>query len=523
MKKELRGDRRAARGVLIAVVFSSMVLVAAPDPRGHVLLWSCPKTVNTNLVSFTPKAVGEEPEFVAVSVGQGVPDFQKEVERAMESFRAEVKTNRTAKLVLPDAAPKAPLNPKWVPFQTNLVVDLGPGEGERWVLFSYKYKGEAAGGDWRGTRVTIQRATPTLCIVNPTNFLCSQPTIQLQGLTSTAFQKLRFDQFDGAGQKIRGDGQGLGVSIPGCYDFKGHENYFTFSYVDLSPGTNTFVFRGTDVFGNEMSTNLVIVFSTAQDHTPPRIEVAYPKPNAEVSGETETVHGQMDDFTAKLEARIQTKDGSTTREALVEGNGHFWIRGIPVVLGSIQITLTATDAAGNRSETNFTVIGVEEPIITMDPVKPPNLWRMFTAATGRVSPANYDVWVNGVQAKVAPDGTWSAERVPVIPPAGGTVTFEMTALPKGGAPGNKAKAAEVVSAQGTLGTNAVVLNSSAPACGVFRLHLSGTGGRSFVVFTSTNLADWTPILTNIDVAPSFDRVLGSKSDACRFFKIVPVP
>lgn len=99
----------------------------------------------------------------------------------------------------------------------------------------------------------------------------------------------------------------------------------------------------------------------------------------------------------------------------------------------------------------------------------------------------------------------------------------MTAVPKGAAPANKAKAAEVVSAQGSLGTNAVVLNSSAPACGVFRLHLSETGGRGFVVFTSTNLAEWTPILTNIDAAPSFDGVLGSKSDACRFFKIVPIP
>src|ERR1035441_8385446 len=238
MKKELRGDWRAAWGVLIAVVFSSMALVAAPNPRRYVLLscpekvntnivpftlkavgeepdlvliavvfssmalvaapnprryvlLSCPEKVNTNIVPFTLKAVGEEPEFVAVSVGPGVPDFQKEAERSMESFRAAIKTNRNAKLFPPDAAPKAPLNPKWVPFQTNLVVDLGPGEGERWVLFSCKYKGEAAGGDWQGTRVTIQRATPTLCIVNPTNFLCSQPTIQLQGLTSTAFQKLR--------------------------------------------------------------------------------------------------------------------------------------------------------------------------------------------------------------------------------------------------------------------------------------------------------------------------------------------
>lgn len=415
MKKDLRGDWRAAWG-LIAVVCSSMVLGAAADPDRHVLLWSCPKTVNTNIISFTLKPVGEVPESVAVSVRPVVAeeDVRKAFEREVERFRAEIKTNRNARLALPDATPKAPVNPKWVPFQTNVVVDLGPGEGEREVIFSYKYRGEAGGKDWQGTRVKVRRGTPKLCLVNPTNLLCSQPTIDLQGLTSAEFRELRFDQFDGAGKRIGGSAQGLGVSFPGGHVFEPNEHYFTFVDVDLCPGTNSFVFHGTDVFGNEMSTNIVIVFSTAQDRTPPRIEVAYPKPNAEVSGEKYTVHGQMEDSTAKLEARIRTKEGTTTREALVERNGHFWISGIPVVLENNRITLTATDAAGNRSETNFTVVGVEGPIITMDPVKPSELWRAFTAATGRVSPANYDVWVNGVQAKVAPDGTWSAERVPVF-------------------------------------------------------------------------------------------------------------
>ena len=351
-------------------VFSTIVLVAAPDTRRHVLLWSYPKTVNTNIVSLTLEVVGEMPESVAVSVRQAVAvsDFQKETERAMERFRAEIKTNRSAKLALPDITPKAPLSPKWVPFQTNLVVDLGPGEGEREVMLSYKYKGEAAGGDWSGTRIKIQRGTPTLCIVNPTNFLCSQPMIQLQGLTSRRFEKLRFDRFNGAGEKVGGDAQGLGTSFPGGYEFKGDDHYFTFIDVDLSPGTNTFVFHGKDVFGNEMSTNIVIVFSTAQDQTPPLISVTYPKPNAEVSGAKYTVHGRMDDFTAKLEARIRTKDGTTTHEALVERSGYFWIEKIPVVLESNQITLTATDAAGNQSETNFTVVGVEGPIITLDQI-----------------------------------------------------------------------------------------------------------------------------------------------------------
>jgi len=194
--------------------------------------------------------------------------------------------------------------------------------------------------------------------------------IQLQGLTSRRFKRLSFDRFDSGGKKVASDDRGLGASFPGGYDFKGSEDYFSFFDVDLSPGTNTFVFHGTDEFGNQMTTNIVIVFSTADDHTPPLIEVRWPGPNDELAGPNYMIQGRMDDFTAKLEARVRTKDGSTTREALVERNGCFWVENIPLALGANQITLIAKDAAGNSSETNFTVFGHEGPVITMHPVNP---------------------------------------------------------------------------------------------------------------------------------------------------------
>ena len=62
-----------------------------------------------------------------------------------------------------------------------------------------------------------------------------------------------------------------------------------------------------------------------------------------------------------------------------------------------------------------------------------------------------------------------------------------------------------------------------PARGVFSLQLSGAAGRPFVLMSSTNLMGWTPILTNVGAAPTFQfRGTNAASYSCRSFKIVPV-
>ena len=514
--------QRWASAVLFVV--SSALLVAAPAPRIQRYVWErYPGEVNSNSVSINFEAVGEVPEFVAVDVqgGDSMEEAWEERERALANFRAELKTNKNARLAPPPTG--GVKTPHWLPFQTNLLINLGPGEGARQISFAYKYKGQPFDGGWSGSRITVKKGMPSLRIVNPTNLLSSQPMIQLQGLTSRDFDALRYDRFDNAGNKVGSDDQGLGSSFIGGYDFKNAENYFTFFDVELSPGTNTFVFHGKDAFGNEMTTNIVVVFSTAHDHAAPVINIRWPRPGTEVIGENYSIDGRMDDFTAKLEARIQTAQGSQTQEGLVERSGVFWIEHIPLVLGTNQITLTATDAAGNTAQTSFSILGRDGPIITIDPVNPPDLWNSSVAVTGRVVPAANDVWINGVQAQVKPDGTWSAQRVPVLSPNGGTAVFEMSAVPRNSTPLGSTKAGHMAAAQASLSTNAIVLNASTPACGIFRLHLSETLGKSFVIFTSTNLTDWAPMLTNLNAGASFDHTVDTAGDACRFFKVVPLP
>jgi hypothetical protein len=107
--------------------------------------------------------------------------------------------------------------------------------------------------------------------------------------------------------------------------------------------------------------------------------------------------------------------------------------------------------------------------------------------------------------------------------SGGAATFDISSVPPEGKRSGPAKMNELVSAQANLGTNAVTLNPTLPACGVFQLHLNNTVGCSFVLLASTNLVDWTPILTNSNPNAPFDYTDTNANDyPCRFFRVVPL-
>ena len=74
-----------------------------------------------------------------------------------------------------------------------------------------------------------------------------------------------------------------------------------------------------------------------------------------VSGTNITIRGTMSDECGTIQATVIGGDGSTNVvEGLVERNQNFWIENVPLN-GTNQITLKATDAAGNVTTTNFTV------------------------------------------------------------------------------------------------------------------------------------------------------------------------
>jgi len=474
--------------------------------------------------------INRVPEKMAALVATNDPleEWQKEQDEAREEWLNEYKTNHNVRFVpTPPPHGRDFSQATWVPFKTNLTVDLGIVAGKKTIWLGFQYHGELEpNGSWEGIKVTLQTTPSTIAITGPKQRITSQPVIQLQGtISSDLGSPLRYQLLDQNGV-VTANGEGL---VNDRYfdqtvlDFT--TNYFTCYDLQLSPGMNTIVLRGTDSAGFSFATNFVCVFTTVGDTNPPGFSIDWPQAGTEIVGDTFTVRGQSDDPTAKMVGKITAKGHTNFVNGEVERDGYFWFEDLPLSLGANYLTLTATDLAGNTSSTNMIFYGVEGPVITMDPISPASqLWQsMIRAVTGKVNPANSEVWINGVQATVKPDGTWVAEHVPVRPPNRGIACFDMTSVPPEGVTNGTVKVGELIAAQADLGTNAVVLNASSPACGIFQLHLANTAGRNFVLQASTNLVEWTPILTNLNPNDVFDFTdANAKNYPCRFFRVVPL-
>lgn len=106
-------------------------------------------------------------------------------------------------------------------------------------------------------------------------------------------------------------------------------------------------------------------------------------------------------------------------------DGNFWLENLPLQPGTNTFTVTVTDAAGNVTVTNLSVVQ-SALVLTINPVIPDSqLWQPTVNLTGKISDPAYAVWVNGVKGKNNGDGTWSAANVPVN--HGGTASFDATA------------------------------------------------------------------------------------------------
>lgn len=111
----------------------------------------------------------------------------------------------------------------------------------------------------------------------------------------------------------------------------------------------------------------------------------------------------------------------------VERNGQFWVKNLPLNPGTNSFIILAVDAALNTNQIAMSVVQSSVQL-SVTPVSQGDLTNSQVTVSGSISDAtNYAVWVNGVQATVSTNGTWSATNVPVL--AGGMATFQATAIP----------------------------------------------------------------------------------------------
>lgn len=513
-------------GQMLALLMMSTGLVLAQDVEFH---WTSP--VKETQVTFYAEPQGKPPEEMSVLIESDAPEVESR--KRQEAWRAEVGTNSELMRAKPFPFSSSKGQPDfekaaWVPFKTNIQVDFGPGDGGRWLWVSFRNKDDKNSyPQWNSHHIFVQTSPPVVVFTNPKERVTSKPMIQLQGYTTTDLGSPLHYQVFNRNRVVTASGDG---SVNDRYldhaTFEFTTNFFTCYDLELNPGTNTIVLSGTDNAGFSFTTNFTMVFTTAGDTNPPVFSIDSPELGEEVADDSFTIRGPSDDPTAKYIGQISANGHTNNLSALVERNGYFWFEHVPLALGANQVTIVATDVAGNSSSTNFIIYGSDDVRIHMDAVVPADqLWQpKIEAVTGTVKPANHDVWINGVQAVVKPDGTWLAKDVPVVSSSsGGTALFDLTTVSPGDKAKGNVKIKEKLASQVSLSTNTLVLNPASPACGIFQLHMTETAGRSFILEASTNLVKWTPVLTNSDSSPTFDFTDTSVSNyPCRFFRVVPL-
>jgi len=412
-----------------------------------------------------------------------------------------------------------------LPTGTRIVLNQKPaGNGPAKLVSVEKLKSTVA-----GPRRTAS-SPPAITVIEPTDWATSWPMIQIKGASDRPLKSVRFDIVN----SVRRIENQQGYVTDTAFDTARWEmttNYFECMDIDLAPGTNTIVLRCEDFAGHQVVTNLTCVFRLDNDRTPPRISLQWPTPGRQLSGDSFTARGQLDDFTARITGRISADGGTKTVAGVVERHGRFWIEHLPLLGQTNLLELTATDAAGNSMTTNLAVIRSANHI-SIDPVPTEQLWQLQVMVTGKVTPADERVWLNGREATVGPDGAWVATGVALD--RDGVAIFEAVAIPKFTKPMPlpvarpfptiSATPMETVSIQTSLSTNNdMILNVSQPAYGKFELHLTGTTGRSFILYATTNFVDWQPVQTNRNSGPRFDYSdTNMIAYGCRFFRVAPI-
>ena len=309
----------------------------------------------------------------------------------------------------------------WTPYSSsNITVNLGTTQGWHDVWIGLRGRMTTSQQTWQWLRFKLDTTPPQLVITNPASTNISQPMIQLAGLCPESLDGISYDITNATGQLTNQQVLVLKQDYS-TNTFEFTTNYFQAFDIELTNGLNTITLRATDLAGNVTVTN----FSLTLDYSnacPPAIKLYWPLDGRQISGSTFIWRGWVDDFTAQLTVQTVDTNGVTNSvDAIVERNGNFWAENLPLDDGTNTLILTATDAAGQSSSTNISVVKatVNLTIGNVDPVQ--------STVSGTIGTSGYTVWINGVQA--TPDGNnWFATNVPMFS-IGNTMVYQARAIP----------------------------------------------------------------------------------------------
>jgi hypothetical protein len=304
---------------------------------------------------------------------------------------------------------------------TNLTVNLSNGLCT--VYVGLRGRPSDAQETWRLAQLTLNDTPLTLAVASPADTI-SQPMIQVQGYASKPLASLTFDVSNASGVFT---GQPGYITSQYCDTNLQMvtTNYFQCYDVRVTNGLNLVTLHATGTAGETTSTGASFTLDYSSNTNPPVLSIIWPPNGTAISGTNFNLQAQVDDDTATVTAQMTDATGDTnTVQGLVERSGLVWAHNLPIAAGTNTLTVTATDAGGYSTTTNLTVVQ-SAVTVSVNPLSGTNLNQSSVTVTGTVSDTNETVYVNGVQATVHTDGTWTACMVPASPT--GTATFTVQA------------------------------------------------------------------------------------------------
>jgi hypothetical protein len=308
---------------------------------------------------------------------------------------------------------------EWLPFQEQIEVDLGPGDGERELWFGFKY--DSGRIRWQRHRIAVDNTPPLLIITHPRTRIVAEPILQMTGYSPEQISVISYD-FANSWTNLTGQQVAITERLFDPGQRKLATNLFQIYDLELAPGTNTITIRAADLAGNVTVTNTTIVLDLSTDTVAPEITIDWPTPETEVQSRSFRLRGRLSEANAALRVR---GPGGQVVEGLVERDGLFWVPGLSLPDEFNEFVVFATDAAGNTASRPLMV--KRSPIeITLDPIAPPRSLKEVVIS-GTVSDPNCTVWVNGVEARMT-GARWEARNVPVNSESG-TAVYQAVAIP----------------------------------------------------------------------------------------------
>jgi hypothetical protein len=316
---------------------------------------------------------------------------------------------------------------------SNITINLGTIQGWHDVWIGLRGLPPDAQQTWHSKHLNLA-LPPLLVITNPVANVVSQPIIQIYGYCQESLASISYDISNAVGvvanQQSEITDRYFDTNVRGFTT-----NYFECLDVPLTNGLNTITIHATDLAGNTTTTNFNFTLDYSSKTNPPVLQITWPQDGTQISGSNFTCRGWIDDPTATVAAQVVYTNGDTNVfvgglytnvfSGAVERNGNFWIENLPINAGTNAFTITVTDAVGNTSVTNISVVQ-SALALTVNPVTPDSqLWQATVNLTGTIFDPTYAVWVNGVKGHNNGNGTWSANNVPVN--SGGTASFTATA------------------------------------------------------------------------------------------------